>query len=137
MKISVNERLCTGCGACVEECTANLFELVEAPTGRDTRGSDLHSPDAHSPDVRVTRRDPYGWCIGCGHCLAVCPRGAILWDPQVSVPEAEGIEHPEEICGFRTLLPFLQSKRSVRRYRARAVPRGRIEEVLEAMRWIW
>jgi nitroreductase/NAD-dependent dihydropyrimidine dehydrogenase PreA subunit len=125
MKISVNEVLCTGCGACVEECTANLFKLAEAPTG----------PDARGPDARVTRQDPYGWCIGCGHCLAVCPKGAILWDTEVSLPEAEGIEHPEEICGFRTLLPFLQSKRSVRRYRAQAVPRRRIEEVLEAMRW--
>lgn len=121
MKISeVNQELCTGCGACVEECPAALFRIEPASPGATPR---------------AVHQDPHGWCTGCGHCLAVCPQGAIVCEPAATLPEPSGIEHPEQLCSYETLLPFLQSKRSVRRYRPRPVPTQRIQEVLEAMRW--
>ena len=51
---------CTGCSLCVEECPAFVLEMT------DTKAA-------------VVRGD---WCIGCGHCGAVCPEGAIQ-DPDL------------------------------------------------------
>ena len=118
--IGIDPERCTGCRACAQECAAGLFRVETDPGGRG---------------VRIVHQDPYGWCTGCGHCLAVCPAEAILWDSTLPVLESEGIEHPEELCGYGTMLSFLQSKRSVRRYRPEEVPRTQIEAVLEAMRW--
>lgn len=116
----MNGQLCTGCGACVEDCSARLFRLE----------SDLGGGAA-----RVVHEDPYGWCTGCGHCLAVCPRRAIRWEDAGEAPEPAGIDRPESLCSYNALLPFLQFKRSVRRYRPGQVPRRQIAAVLEAMRW--
>lgn len=121
MKITgVNEELCTLCGACAEECCADLFSTA-MDSGRNS--------------VRMVHQDPHGWCTGCGHCLAVCTRDAILWEGAEKPLVPAGIEHPESYCGYEALLPFLQSKRSVRRYRACIPGREQIAAVLEAMRW--
>jgi len=118
--IGVNEELCTLCGACAEECCANLFRV---DTGPD------------EAKARMVHADPHSWCTGCGHCLAVCPRDAILWEEAESPLEPPGIEHPESYCSYAALLPFLQSKRSVRRYRCSQPAQEQISAVLEAMRW--
>ena len=118
--VGVNEDLCTLCGACVQECCADLFRTVADP-GKGT--------------ARMVHQDPHGWCTGCGHCLAVCPHDAIRWEDAEKPLEPAGIVHPESYCNYTALLPFLQSKRSVRRYHARIPERERITAVLEAMRW--
>ena len=118
--IGVNEERCIVCGACAEECCADLFRTVT---------------DCAERSARMVHQDPHGWCTGCGHCLAVCPHDAILWEGAEKPLEPVGIEHPESFCGYEALLPFLQSKRSVRRYRARIPQREQITAVLEAMRW--
>ena len=121
MKITgVSGELCTLCGACAEECCADLFSRKTDPA---------------DGNARMVHEDPHSWCTGCGHCLAVCPQGAILWDDAETPLEPAGIEHPENLCSYQTLLPFLQSKRSVRRYRRQPVLREQITAVLEAMRW--
>ncbi len=50
----VKPELCTGCGACVEECPFQAIELVEGK-------------------ARVIEAA----CAGCGICQGVCPKGAI------------------------------------------------------------
>jgi nitroreductase/NAD-dependent dihydropyrimidine dehydrogenase PreA subunit len=121
MKITgVNEERCTLCGACSEECGADLFSTVRDPGQRS---------------IRMVHQDRHGWCTGCGHCLAVCPHDAILWEDAEKPLDPVGIEHPERYCGYEAILPFLQSKRSVRRYHARVPERDQIMAVLEAMRW--
>jgi nitroreductase/NAD-dependent dihydropyrimidine dehydrogenase PreA subunit len=121
MKIAgINREACTLCGACAQECCADLFRMKTEPGGKK---------------AWMVREDPHGWCTGCGHCLAVCPQDAIQWEDAESTLEPAGIEHPENFCSYEALLPFLQSKRSVRRYRAQEPGREQITAVLEAMRW--
>jgi len=121
MKIKgVNEERCTLCGACACECGSGLFTKVSDPQGFATR---------------MVHEDPYNWCTGCGHCLAVCPYDAILWEDADPPLEPAGIEQPESFCGYDALLPFLQSKRSIRHYRAGKPSQQQITAVLEAMRW--
>jgi len=101
MKIKgVNEERCTLCGACACECGGGLFTKVTDPQGVATR---------------MVHEDPYNWCTGCGHCLAVCPYDAILWEDADPPLEPAGIEQPESCVGK----PSQQQ----------------ITAVLEAMRW--
>lgn len=51
----VDETLCVGCGACVDDCLNQVLVLG---------GSVPQAANARN-------------CIGCQHCLAVCPTGAI------------------------------------------------------------
>jgi len=118
--VRIDKELCTSCGACVEECCANLFIIKTGP---------------YEPHTRVIHHDQHSWCTGCGHCLAVCPQGAIRCDGEAAPVGLAGIEHPEQIFDYQKLLPFLQSKRSVRRYRHKEVSQEQIMAVLEAMRW--
>lgn len=55
----VEERLCRGCGRCVEVCEFGAPSLVEASTGG-----------------RTSRINPV-LCKGCGACASLCPTGAI------------------------------------------------------------
>ncbi len=55
----VNERLCRGCGRCVEVCKFGAPSLVERASG-----------------ARVARVNPV-MCKGCGACAAACPTGAM------------------------------------------------------------
>ncbi|MFH1403881.1 MAG: 4Fe-4S dicluster domain-containing protein [Candidatus Altiarchaeota archaeon] len=57
----VDEKKCTGCGACVSVCPASptVFELVDKEEGKK---SVVKHPEA---------------CIECGACVASCPVEAI------------------------------------------------------------
>ena len=55
----VNERLCRGCGRCVEICEFGAPSLVEVSSG-----------------IEVARVNPV-MCKGCGACASVCPTGAM------------------------------------------------------------
>jgi nitroreductase/NAD-dependent dihydropyrimidine dehydrogenase PreA subunit len=72
-------------------------------------------------------------CIGCGHCLAVCPRGCLRLDGRAQEglpPAAAAPDVPPE-----TLLEFMKSRRSVRHFSDRPVPRVVLEACLETARY--
>ena len=53
----VDQEKCIRCGECVNECPVNILVLGDSvPFVADGRNGD---------------------CIGCQHCLAVCPEGAV------------------------------------------------------------
>lgn len=55
---TIDEGLCTACGACVPVCPHNLLELPEGPGPVE-----LVDPDS---------------CTSCSACRAVCPAAAIV-----------------------------------------------------------
>jgi nitroreductase len=68
--------------------------------------------------------------MACGHCSAVCPRGAIKVDRLEK--ESFGPAKKLEISDGQ-LLSFLQNRRSIRRYREKPVPRSEILRIIEAV----
>ncbi len=69
-------------------------------------------------------------CIECGHCLAICPTGAIVAEGQVALDPIDGDLPPPA-----SLKRLIRTRRTVRCYRPDPVPAPLIEDLLDAARW--
>ena len=79
---------CIGCGKCVSDCINEYLILVDAEDG-----------------CRKAAFKERGRCLECGHCNAICPKGAISGGKLL---EAAGEEDE--------LLHLMSEKRTVRKY---------------------
>ncbi|WP_448382714.1 nitroreductase family protein [Desulfosoma sp.] len=112
--IRVDGQKCDRDGACARVCPAGIL-TVDAATG---------------PTVR---RGMAPFCIGCGHCVAVCPHGAL---DHARAPRAEQSPLPRfPVLDPETALLFLRSRRSIRCYRPESVPPDLLEKLLQAARY--
>ena len=107
--ILVNEKKCTGCSLCVNDCPGGCLQLVN--------GKLFISQSA---------------CIECGHCYAICPQGAIRManyqckeEPVVPMTEIDS----------DTLLKAMRSRRTIRHFKAQPVEEDKIRKILEAGRY--
>ena len=110
--IEVDAMKCTGCGLCSDECPAGIFLLSSTPRGSRTA------------QVRYVDQ-----CTLCGHCVAICPEGAVIHG---DMPTDEFEERQKVIIAPEAMRAFLLSRRSIRAYKERPVPRGVIEQLIEA-----
>lgn len=106
--IQVDQAKCTRCGVCADVCPGVI--------GMGERG-----PQA----IRDL-------CVSCGQCVAVCPQGALdnRKTPlvhQVEVKKAQNLD--EETAAF-----FLRSRRSIRNYQKKSVPRSELTKILNVAR---
>jgi nitroreductase/NAD-dependent dihydropyrimidine dehydrogenase PreA subunit len=70
-------------------------------------------------------------CIDCGHCVAVCPTQALAHArlPQKDfMPAQTGQATPEELDAL------MKNRRSIRRYKKKALPQGVLDELMESVR---
>jgi nitroreductase/NAD-dependent dihydropyrimidine dehydrogenase PreA subunit len=102
---------CTGCGLCLEVCPSFVFEMMDNK-------------------AQVARGD---WCIGCGQCGAVCPEEVILHEASATGKGARLGSRPAVTA--EKLMLLLRERRSVRSYRGEPVPKGIIEQIIEAGRY--
>lgn len=108
--IIVNRKKCVKCGMCVNVCPGGVL------------GMNSNGPEAMSRA-----------CIRCGHCVAVCPEDAI---DNVKVPFSGQVTvNKFPVLSADTAYEFLRSRRSVRCYEDKAVPREKLVELLEAARF--
>ncbi len=121
MKIlGIDDEKCIKCLACVKDCVLQLYTKPETKTGE--KGS-------------VFFGDPYNSCYKCGHCVSICPTGAIQYEKDEKPFEFKDAQDPSTIVDFDTLLNVLRSRRSIRQYKKQAVPKEEIEAVLDAIRY--
>jgi len=116
----INDEKCIKCRECVKECPSGLFISPPTKTGEHRK---------------VFLEDTYNRCSGCGHCVALCPTNAIIYEKGEPAVEFEGVGKPESIVDYDTIVKILRSRRSIRRYKPDPIPKEDLEAVLEAMRY--
>ena len=109
--IRVNTETCIGCGMCEKDCLASAIRVEDGK-------------------AKVKMK-----CMECGHCVAVCPVGAVTMDgaydmADVMPYDAETFKVPAE-----NFLNFLKFRRSTRQYQPKAVEQEKLERVVEAGRY--
>lgn len=105
---SVRRDACIRCNACIDDCPRHIIEY------RD-----------HYPDILAHNE---GLCIGCQHCLAVCPTGAVSvlgLRAEDSLPLAEAPAVAPD-----ALSRFVRGRRTLRQYREEDVQRPLIDTLL-------
>ena len=72
-------------------------------------------------------------CMACGHCVAVCPHGAMSNN---KVPLADCLSIQEElVINEPQVVQFLRSRRSIRVYKDKPVEKQKIERLIEIARY--
>lgn len=106
---------CNGCGMCVEECSYWL----------------LQNPDEESPPSWVDGAEAL--CINCGHCVAVCPSGALELSTMAieeCVPIKKDLKPTSE-----QLEQFLKSRRSIHAYEEKSIEHEKLAKLIDIARY--
>jgi nitroreductase/ferredoxin len=114
MKLLIVEKdKCRRDGICVRECPGMLIQLLEGGY----------------PEIRPGME---GACIECGHCVAVCPHGA-LSHQKIRIENSPEILEELKIS-MRQAEQFLRSRRSIRVYQPKPVDSNTIKKLIEVAR---
>ena len=108
--IDVNQEKCIQCGICAAVCPTRVLKMGE------------QGPEAIVPEA----------CNACGHCVAVCPKEAIDNNRALLANQADLLEFP--VVNESTAQQFMRSRRSIRCYRNKAVPREQLLKLVEIAR---
>jgi nitroreductase/NAD-dependent dihydropyrimidine dehydrogenase PreA subunit len=104
--IEIDSSLCIGCGQCVMSCINGAMQQKE-------KGK----PPFHNT---------WFGCIRCGHCVSVCPKGAISHTEL----DSQGFVEFKPAWNADDVEMLLRSKRSMRRFLDKPVPRDVLERLL-------
>jgi nitroreductase/ferredoxin len=111
---SVDRDKCKRDGLCVEECPMRLIEI---------KGEDFPAPIKSAEEL----------CVNCGHCVAICPQGALslaTMKPEDCPPVKAELQLTPEHAEH-----FLRSRRSIRKYKSRPVDRTTLTKLIEMARY--
>ncbi len=112
-RISVNTILCNGCGLCVDVCKDYSLAMENGKA--------------------VESSQPVFGCIACGHCMAICPQGAMtIHGRHLSPDDLFPLPGKVQAASYDQLLALFQRRRSIREYKDRPVEKALIDKVLEA-----
>jgi len=109
--ITVDQEKCNHDAICVAECPARIIRM-------DSK-EDYPSPTPDFKDV----------CLKCGHCVTVCPTGALSLD--WLSPEDCLLIKQELAVTPEQAEQFLRGRRSIRAFKDKMVPRTILEKLLE------
>ncbi len=109
--ITVDKEMCKRDGICMAACPTGCIEA-------DAEGYPVPASGAH--------------CLGCGHCVAICPFGAL---DNARTPMRDCLPAPRERAALPALAGLMQFRRSVREYKDQAVPRETLEGLLDIARF--
>lgn len=113
--LNINEDLCQKDGFCVLDCAASIIQL----------------PDNNGLPEIVPNGE--GACLECGHCVAVCPHGALSHE-RIPIEQSPAIK--EALCiNEEQAIQFLRSRRSIRHFAEKPVEQDKIRRLIEAARY--
>ena len=114
-RILINTDLCQGCGRCVEVCK-DFGIVVENGKARPSG-------------------NPIFGCIACGHCMAICPSGAVkIAGRTLSGEDLFPLPGNQASATYEPLLNLLQKRRSIREFSPDPVEKHLIDQILGAAR---
>ena len=112
-EIRIDESKCNGCGLCVEVCKDFNFQII-------------------NKKVALTGNPLFG-CIACGHCMAICPTGAIeISGRELSADDLFKLPGKETAANYDSLLNLLESRRSIREFTDKSVDPEIIQKIIAA-----
>lgn len=112
-EIFVHADLCNGCGLCVNVC------------------SDL-SLKMENGKACISEMAIFG-CIACGHCMAVCPTGAIeIHGRELSPDDMFVLPPKKDAAAYEQILSLYQRRRSIRKFKDKNIEPEIIEKILTA-----
>lgn len=109
--VGIDKDNCTNCKQCIRECGRGYFYIGD--------------------EGQVLFNNTVG-CNICGHCISICPENAIITK---DLEDVESIDPGEIIVESKQLFKLIRSKRSIRCYKSKKVPKELIDKVFEAMRY--
>ena len=112
--LRIDKTKCKKDGICVRECPAAIIRLQE----------DTGYPGIIPGGNRA--------CNRCGHCVAVCPHGA-LTHSAIPVEYCPSIK-PELCINEEQAVQFMRSRRSIRDYQDKPVEKEKIKRLIEIAR---
>ncbi|MCP3944769.1 MAG: 4Fe-4S dicluster domain-containing protein [Desulfobacteraceae bacterium] len=105
---TIDQSKCDKDGICALDCPAHIIEITkEGPAPIDGAQE---------------------FCINCGHCVAICPKGAFSLETMIP-DDCMPIDRKQALDAAQTE-QFLRSRRSIRRYKDKAVPADLLKDVL-------
>jgi len=112
---TIDDKKCKRDGICVAECPVKIIEM------KDATSMPTPTPDAAQR------------CVKCGHCVAVCPHGALthtmLKTGEFPPLKKEFALSPEQAEHF------LRSRRSIRTYQDKPIEREKLQRLIEIARY--
>lgn len=110
--ITIDPTKCNHDGLCVQACPAFIITMEKGGLPETVAGTESR-------------------CIGCGHCVAVCPTGAL---DNALTPRKDFLPVPGDRPGADQVEGLLLARRSVRGFKKEPVPREQLERLLEVAR---
>ena len=111
--VTIDHAKCNGCGKCVSVCKDFEFKIVNGKA--------------------ILTKQPLFGCIACGHCMAICPEGAINVTGRCLSPEdLFQLSDSSQKTDYDALMPLLKSRRSIREFKEKPVPRELIDKIIAA-----
>lgn len=109
--ITIDAEKCNHDGLCVQACPVHIIEQQKGAVPFE------------NPELTAN-------CINCGHCVAICPTGALSHE---TLPADNFMPQPE-LPGSDSVENLLLGRRSVRIFRKKPVSREQLEKLLDVAR---
>ena len=111
----IDESKCKQDGFCARECPTAIIRLKE----KETYPAVINGGEQS--------------CLRCGHCVAVCPHGA-LSHSEIPIEECPPIKK-NLVINEDQAVQFLRTRRSIRLYKDRPVEKEKIQRLIEIARY--
>lgn len=111
--IKIDSTKCVACGACVNDCIVKVLKQTASRT------------------VPYVPEGDEKYCINCQHCLAVCPKGAVVCNDVAPEECAEIGRKPSD----EEMMNLIRSRRSIRRYKNENLDAETLDKLKNSLAW--
>ena len=115
--LGINYEKCNDCQICLTSCS----KFMQSFFRRDKEQN------------KIVFDDPQNLCDSCGRCISRCKVDAIMYEDFDEILTIKGDQ--EMLITYDTLHNFMSSKRSIRGYKNKKIPREIMKKVLNTMKY--